>query len=167
MSTHPLHRHNAFTLIELAAAMIVLSITVLLAIPTMDSANRSYLLNSGSSRVMASLRYAQAQSIAIGIDHGVEFSPANNTIRCFIVQGTPPYPSATHPATKLPYLIDFDTTSGLGGVTLASTTFTSDTVTFDSLGSPTEGGSVSVAISGYTKNVTLSAVIGLLEFTDP
>lgn len=40
-------------------------------------------------------------------------------------------------------------------------------VVFDTFGSPDNGGTVTVSVSGYSKNVEVSPIAGLMEFSDP
>ncbi len=158
---------RAFTLLELVAVLAVLSILLALALPDMDASHRTYVLDSAASEVLAALRFAQSRSIHTGVDHGCEFSAADDTIRCFQVSGSPPYPTVNHPVRKTPYTLDFDASPGHGGVTISSVTFAASTVIFDSLGSPDSGGSVWVTMSGLSKVVTVTAVSGVIRVTDP
>ena len=158
---------RAFTLVEVAAVLIVLAIALLVALPSVESSHRTYLLQSGASRVMAALQTAQSEAVASGVDHGVEFSTADNTLRCIQMVGSPPYPIITHPVLKTPYSVDFDTAPGLGGITLTGVTFPESRVVFDSLGSPNNGGTVTVSLGLYARSVEMAAVSGLMEFRDP
>ncbi len=160
-------RRRGFTLVEVVAVLVIMGIMLLLALPDVESSSRTYRLQSGANKVMAALLFAQAASINTGVDHGCEFSTVANTVRCFQVVGSPPYPTVNHPVKKTPYLVDFDTEPGLGGVALSSVTFPSSTVTFDSLGGPDNGGTATVSIGAYSKNVDVSAIVGLMEFSDP
>jgi len=149
------------------AALVVMGIILLMTLPDLESSGRTYVLQSGANEVMAALRFAQAKAMNTAVKHGCDFSTADNTLRCFVVSGSPPYPTIDHPIKKTPYALDFDTTPGLGGVTVTSVTFPNSTVIFDSLGAPDNAGTVTVSISGYSKNVEVSAISGLMEFTDP
>jgi len=161
-------RHQrAFSLAELIAVLVIIGILVTVALPDMASSNRTYLLDAAANRILAALRFAQSQAVTTGTDHGCLITPSANTFSVFQAVGAPPYPTATDPVKKTPYTVDFDTEPGFGGITISSTTFPADTITFDSLGSPDNGGTITLSLSGFNKLVAVSAVTGLIEKTDP
>lgn len=152
---------------ELVTVLVIIGIVLAIALPEMDASGRTYLLQSGANKVMAALQSAQAEAISTGTSHGVTFSPTDNTLTCFQVTGSPPYPTIVHPIKKTPYLIDFDTEPGMGGVKILSTTFASNQVIFDSLGSPDSGGVAVVSLGAFQRNVVVTAISGVMEFSDP
>ncbi len=160
-------RRRGFTLLEMITVLVVMGIVLAVALPEMDASGRTYLLQSGANKVMAALQSAQAEAISTGVSHGVTFSPTDNTLTCFTVTGSPPYPTINHPVKKTPYLVDFDTAPGMGGVAIASTGFPSDQVIFDSMGSPDSGGTVTVSLGVFQRNVVVAAISGVMEFKDP
>jgi prepilin-type N-terminal cleavage/methylation domain-containing protein len=160
-------RRASFTLVEIMTVLTILGVLLLLALPDMDASSRTYLLQSGASEVMSGLQFAQAEAIATGVSHGCEFTTGTNSFFCFDATGGAPYSPAVHPVKKTAYSMDFDTAPGFGGVVLSAVTFTDGRVIFDSLGSPDFGGTVTVSLSGFSKNVDVSPISGLMEFSDP
>ncbi|NOS99701.1 MAG: hypothetical protein HOP29_03650 [Phycisphaerales bacterium] len=160
-------RSSAFTLVEMTAVLFVMAILVLLVLPDVASSNRTYRLQSAAHEVLAALQFAQSQSIQTGTSYGCETSMSANTMRCFQVVGAPPYPTVNHPVKKTSYAVDFDTLPGHGGISITASTFASETVTFDSLGSPSSGGFITVSLSGYSRRTNVSAITGRMEFSDP
>jgi len=160
-----IERHG-FTLIELTAVIVLMGIMLLMVLPDLESSSRSYVLDSAASEVMAALRFTQARAMSTSVSHGCEFSTADNTLRCFEVTGSPPYPTADHPIKKTPYTVDFDTAPGLGGVAITGVSFTDATVTFDSFGAPDAGGTVTVSLSNCSKTISVLAITGLLSVSD-
>lgn len=162
-----LFRSGGFSLVELTAVLLVISILAVVILPDIESSNRSHRLHSAASEVMAALQFAQARSIHSGVSHGCETSMAANTLRCFEAVGAPPHATVTHPVRKGMYLIDFDASPGHGGIAITANSFPSETVTFDSLGSPGSGGAITVSLSGFSRRVNVTAISGLMEFSDP
>lgn len=162
---HP--KHRAFTLIEVIAVMVILAIGLLIALPDMDSSHGTYMLQSGANQIMSALQITQAQAISTGVDHGCSFSALDNSFRCYKIEGSEPYPAITHPVRKTPYEIDLDTVPGIAGVAITGVTFTDEKVAFDALGSPDDGGTITLTLGAHSKNIEVAAVTGLMEFTDP
>ncbi len=160
-------RRSGFTLLELVTVLVILGVVLAVALPEMESSGRTYVLQAGANEVMAALQFAQAEAISTGVNHGVLFSTGDNSLTCFSETGSPPYPTVAHPVKKTPYLVDLDTAAGLGGVAILSTTFGSDQVVFDTLGSPDAGGTVTVSLGDYRRNVVVTAISGVMEFADP
>lgn len=164
MSTTPVSRmeggNAAFTLIELMIVIVIIGIAAAMAIPMVSSA-ASFQIRSAANLVAADLEYAKSMAISRGRPYKVVFDsstesyqvedPNNNVV-------TPPgrRAGATFGAgTRLSQVVI--NTASFGG---------SQTVTFDYLGSPDNGGTVELQAEGITKRINVEPVTGFISISN-
>ena len=105
---------------------------------------------------MSDLEYAQNQAITTQTPVSVTFSVSGNSYTVSNASGT-----LIHPISKQAYIVDFDTTGGFGNVSVSSASFGgASVVTFDALGAPDNGGTVTVVAGPQTYTVTVAPVSG-------
>ena len=108
------------------------------------------------------LRYAQTQSIKSGEEYGVGFSVTDNRFQ-LEYKGTATLEKLKHPIDKKPYQIDFDETGYYQGITLTNVSLDGgDEIFFDRRGTPTAGGSVTIAFAGQQRTIQVSRPTGLV-----
>lgn len=128
---------KGFTLIEVVIAMVILGILVAVA------AVKSTGVSSASARgaaemIQGDIRYAQEAAMAEHAAQSVIFASGSSS-----------------------YTIGPETQELPSGVTISN----DFTVTFDSLGEPTEGGAVSISADGQTKTITVSDYTGKVSIS--
>jgi prepilin-type N-terminal cleavage/methylation domain-containing protein len=160
---------TAFTLIELMIVIVIIGIAAAIAVPMISSA-ASFQIRSAANMVAADLEYAKSLAIGTGQNYSVVFDAANN--RYWIVAGTGGTVDTAieHPVKKgFKYVIDFDSDADrrLDDVTVTNPDFGgSSTVTFDSLGSPSNGGTVVLQAGGLTRTITVTPVTGFISVSE-
>jgi len=136
--TSELPRCGAFTLVEIIIVVAVILIAAMLAIPMFSSAG-DMQVRSAANMIMADLEYAKSMAIARGQNCSVVFDTANESYKIVDDDGT----TIAHPVKKgFDYVISFSGDSRLDKVNLATVDFdpgSSDTISFDYLGSPYSG----------------------------
>jgi len=162
-------RHNVtsiksgFTLIEIIIVVVILAIAAVTAIPMMSSAG-SVQIRSAANMIAADLEYARSMSISRGQSYSVVFDDNNESYRIVDQSNT----VISHPVKKgFNYIIDFQNDSRLRKVDITNVDFNStDRVTFDCLGSPDNGGTISLDASGNTTTITVEPVTGYISISN-
>lgn len=157
---------GGFTLIELLIVIVILAISAAIAVPMMSSAASSQMRAAGGI-VAADLEYARSMAISRGQNHSVVFEPANERYSIQCPLGT----VVKHPVTQKEngYIVNFTTDGRLDQVKIDSAAFgaaSSNTVTFNSLGSPDNGGTVVLKAGDFTRTVTVEPVTGFISVSE-
>ena len=157
-----LRMKSGFTLIEIIIVVVILSIAAMAAIPLMSSAS-DVQIRSASNLIAADLEYAKSMAISRGQNYTVVFDAANNSYGIYKKGETDPI---QHPVKKgFDYVMNFTNDSRLGKVDITGVSFTDGTVEFDCLGSPTEGGSITLDADGNTATITVEPVTGYISIS--
>jgi len=161
MSTEHVSRmeggRSAFTLIEIMIVIVIIGIAAAMAIPTISSAG-SFQIRSAANLVAADLEYAKSMAISRGRPYKVVFSTTTESYQIQDPNGAVVTPPGRKNTTQ------FGPAGQLNDVAIASVSFNgAQTVTFDYLGSPDNGGSVGLQASGITKTVTVTPVTGFIS----
>lgn len=160
---------GGFTLIELLIVIVIIGISAAIAVPLISSA-ASIQIRAAGGIVAADLEYAKSMAITTGEDHKVVFNVGNDSYEIRKVVNSSTDEAIEHPVTKRDqYVVNFATDGRLDRVHLDSTTFTDDTVTFDSLGRPVDlatEGEVELQAGGITRTVTVEAMTGFISVSD-
>ena len=114
--------------------------------------------------VAADLEYAKSMAITRGQNFSVEFDAAADSYRIQDQNGN----VIPHPVKKgFDYVIDFHSDGRLDKVDISSVDFNSTSrVTFDCLGSPDNGGTVTVQAGGNVLTVAVEPVTGFITIQD-
>ena len=148
-----------FTMIELLVVVVIMAIAALTVVPMMTSAS-SMQLRSAANMIMADLEYAKSMAISRGQNYSIVFDE-NAESYSIEDQSSSVIP---HPVKKgFDYIIDFQNDSRLNKVNIVSTTFSDDTVIFDILGSPDNGGTISLQAGGTTMIVRVEPITGYIR----
>ena len=107
-----MHAHvSGYTLSEILAVVLVLSLAAAVAIPNL-SATDPHKLDLAVSEFAEAMRFARAEAIRTGEPHGVRRQSPQNRIRVFSVdQGSAPWSpvyDVRHPISKKLYDVDLD-----------------------------------------------------------
>jgi prepilin-type N-terminal cleavage/methylation domain-containing protein len=137
---------SGFTLVELALVISIIAILAWVAYPRMAVLGEMRL-EAAARRLAADLRYAQGQSVATRVTHGIWFDPARG--RYTVYAETPGTP-VVDPADRSHTLgVDFRRNAEFHGVSIASASFGSTpAVSFDSFGVPRDSAGADLARAG-------------------
>jgi Tfp pilus assembly protein FimT len=143
-------RHAAgFTLLELVLTIAIIILLGLMIGPRLMNAYPRVSLESEAIRLRADLGYAQQLAISRNHTHRVVLDATQELVSIYRVES--PGPSVLVSERKL-----------AGGIDLKQSTFTLGYVNFNSLGEPSEGGTVTLqAPNGSTMTVTVTPGTGL------
>jgi Tfp pilus assembly protein FimT len=148
--------------VELLVVMVVLAIVAAMVVPMMANSAQSEVL-AAARTVATDLQYAQNYAITCRDPVTVAFNRTNDS---YDLRGNQSG-LLSHPMTKSGYTVAFDARSGFDHADLVDARFgTSQSVTFDELGSPNESGYV--IVGGGTQNwyVIVTAVTGSVRVSD-
>ncbi len=154
---------NGFTLVEIIIVVVILSIAAMAAIPLMSSAS-DIQIRSAANLIAADLEYAKSMAISRGQDYSVVFDEGANSYGIYKKGDTDPIP---HPVKKgFDYVMNFSNDSRLGKVDITNINFGGiSTVEFDCLGSPDEGGSITLNANGIAATITVEPVTGYISIS--
>jgi prepilin-type N-terminal cleavage/methylation domain-containing protein len=153
-------RRNGFTVIEIIIVAIILSIVALTAVPMLSSAG-TMQIRAATNMVAADMEYAKSMAISRGQDYSVVFDQVADNYR-IEDQNNNVIP---HPVKKgFDYIVDFRKDGRVGRVGITGANFGGTTVvTFNSMGSPDNGGTVTLQASGTTVTVMVEPITGYIS----
>lgn len=151
-----------FTLVELMVVLVVLAIVSAVVVPhVMESSDIEAL--SAARVLSADLQYAQDMAITTQQDITVTFNAATGTYTLSNASGP-----LIHPINKTEYVTTFGSQRGMGQVQMHSAAFGGEAkVTFDEVGSPSAGGSVSLQAGAYICQVNVAGTTGKVTVSTP
>jgi len=159
---------KAFTIIELIVVMVIISIAAFIAIPTLSSAGDSQI-RSAANMIAADIEYAKNMAISRQQKYSVVFNSSTNSYKVCDKDGI----VISHPIkTSSDFEVIISEESRLSQVSITSALFdTTDTLSFDYLGSPYNGlsnslndGEIVLEAGGYSINIIVQPVTGYLIF---
>ncbi len=153
---------GGFTIIEILIVVVILAIAAMTAIPMISSAG-SIQVRSAANMIAADLEYAKSLAITKGQHFSVVFDTSADSYRIADQVGA----TILHPVKKgFDYVIDLQDV-GLGKADITGAAFGgSPHVEFDYLGSPDNGGTVTVQGGGMTLTISVEAVTGYITVTN-
>lgn len=162
---------GGFTLIEILLVVVIIAIAAMIAVPMMGSAS-SVQIRSAANMIAADLEYAKSMAISRQKNYSVVFNTANDYYEVHDPNGI-----IGHPVKKgFDYKVDFNSDSRLNKVVIDNADFdSSNTITFDYLGSPYSGsgtlnplnsGEISLRAGDFTMTVSVEPVTGFISITD-
>jgi len=154
---------GGFTLIEILIVVAILTIAAVMAVPMMTSAD-SVQLSSAANMVAADLEYAKSFAITNGQSCKVVFDTFAETYRIEDSTGN----VIEHPVKKgFDYVVDFTSDNRISRVSIESVDFNlTGQVQFDCLGSPDNGGTITLDANGQSMTVNVEPVTGFISITD-
>jgi len=146
-------RPRAFTLVEIIIVVAIIAIGAFLAVPMFSSA-ADVQLRAAANIIAADIEYAKSLAITRQRPHSVVVDTVNNAYEVRDENGS----VVVHPLNSGGILkIEFPKDSRLNKVSIASTTLTDNTVTFDYLGNPWDGPDTTSPLVSGDDAITLSA----------
>ena len=151
---------RGFTVIELLVVVVILAIAAITAIPMMSSAS-SMQIRSAANLIMADLEYAKSMAITRGQNYTVVFDAGANSYQIEDQSGN----VIPHPVKKgFNYIVSFANESRLNRVDVTNVDFnTNQSVQFDCLGSPDNGGTVNLQAGNATATIMVEPVTGFIS----
>ena len=154
--------YGAFTLIELIVVIVIISIAAAMVVPMMSSAG-DIQLRSAANKLAADLEYAKSMAISRGQTYTVVFDTTEDSYQIEDSSDT----VITHPVRKGNYIEQFGGTSTLSKVRISNANFNGGpSVTFESIGSPDNGGAVTLTAGNDTIIVNVEAVTGYISISN-
>ncbi len=155
----PMRIVKGFTTIEILIVVVIIAIAAFTAIPMMSSAS-SMQVRSASNMIIGDLEYAKSIAISRCQNYSVVFDTSAESYEIQDQSGT----VIAHPVKKgFDYIIDFQNDSRLNKVNIGSTTLSGNTVSFNSLGSPDNGGTITIEAGGNSITITIEPVTGYVR----
>ena len=166
---------KGFTLVEIIIVVVILGIAAAIAVPMVSSA-ADMQVRSAANRIAADLDYAKNLAITHQRRHWVVFSGNSYEIRTVEDDGTTEY-VIDHPVNPGSFVVDFSADSRLSRVNIVTADFDSDssnTITFDYLGSPYSGtgttaplnsGQITLQAADFTLTVDVEPVTGYVTIS--
>jgi type II secretion system protein H len=150
---------RGFTLIEVIVVIVIISIAAAMVVPMMSSAD-DIQLRSAANKLAADIEYAKSMAISRGDYYTVVFDETAENYEIQDSSGT----TIDHPVRKDLYIEQFGGTSRLSKVRITDADFDgAASVTFDSIGSPDNGGTVTLTAGDDTIVVNVEAVTGYIS----
>jgi len=170
---------KGFTFIEIVIVLLVMGIMATMALPSLQSGLETSKLSAAAGEIAAALEYAQlaamttGQQVRITVDAGADSLLVERfTITGNIMAGAAQLPQAdietggftnmAHPTRRgEDYRIVFADEDRLNGVDIAAAVFGGGgSITFDPVGTPSDGGTVTLSLGGGTATVTVDSLTG-------
>ena len=143
---------KGFTLVELIIVVMILSIAALMAVPMVSNA-ADIQVRSAANRIAADLDYAKNLAITHQSHYSVIFDESGESYEIHDENGI-----IENPLTGSDFVVDFSADGRLSRVNIDTAIFdpdSSDTITFDYLGSPYSGTDTSTPLN--SGQITLQA----------
>ena len=153
---------GAFTVIEILIVVVILAIAAMTALPMLGSA-ASVQVRSAANMIAADLEYARSLSVSRGRNFTVVFDTAAESYEIRDEFGS----TIAHPVKKgFDYVIDIQG-EGLDRVEITNVDFAATSqVEFDYLGSPDNGGAVTVQGGNSTITISVEPITGYITVTN-
>jgi len=165
---------SGFTAVEILIVVVIIAIAAMMAIPMMTSAD-SCQIRSAANMIAADLEYAKSMAISRSQCFSVVFDETTDSYRIKNQGGT----IIPHPVKKgFDYVVDFPGDSRLNKVDISNVGFepgSSDTITFDYMGSPYSGsgtsnplnsGVITLQAAGTSTTINIEPVTGFISIED-
>ena len=155
---------GGFTMVEIIIVVVIIAIAAMAAVPMMSSA-ASFQIRSAANMIAADMEYAKSMAISRGENFSVVFDEITDSYQIEDQVGA----VIQHPVKKgFNYVVDFQNDSRLSKVDITNANFkAAKSVTFECLGSPIDGGTVTLQADGTTKTITVEPVTGFISITIP
>ena len=168
-------RHG-FTMIELMIVVAIIAIAAAIVVPMASSAG-SMQLRAAVTMVAADLEYAKSLSISRGHRYAVVFNKDAESYQIEDLSKAVGDPAriVDHPVRKgSKYVVNFATDTRLSQVNIVDVNFdTTNTVSFDYLGSPLNGNDanleqwvITLRAGGITRTVSVEPVTGYISISN-
>jgi prepilin-type N-terminal cleavage/methylation domain-containing protein len=154
---------SGFTVVEILIVVVILAIAAMMTVPLATSA-AGMQVRSAANMVAADLEYAKSMAISRGQNYSAVFDKTSDSYRIENQDGD----IIPHPVKKgFDYAVDFRNDRRLNKVDIVDADFNSTSrVAFDCLGSPDNGGMITLQAGGTTIRVAVEPVTGFITIQD-
>ncbi len=153
--------NRGFTLIELIAVVVIIAIAAMLAIPMFSSA-ASTQVRVAADMIAADIEYAKSMAISRQETYKVIFDESAESYSIEDEDGV-----ISHPVTHGDYVVNFKADSRVDKVNIVDADFGSsgERVSFTYLGSPDNGGSITLSVGTRTVTITVETMTGYVSIS--
>jgi len=162
----PIHRFSdskkvGFTFIELVIVIILIGILTAAIGPRILHLQDGFKVEAAAEQIANHIRLAQSRAIARHETHGIDFDTGGNLYSVYDENGA----AIKNPLKRdKDLIIDFDTDEQLKNITLSGSDFGGKSyVTFNALGKPTNGGSVTITKGSSTLHIGVATETGAVS----
>lgn len=147
--------YYGFTLVEVIIVVMILAIISLVSVPMLSNAE-SFQVKSAANMIASDLEYARSMAITTGQSHSVVFDISNESYEIQDSGGS----VIAHPVKiGSNYAVDFTSDSRLDRVDIVS----ASTATFNYIGAPVSGGTISLTAGNSSMAISIEAVTGYIS----
>lgn len=176
---------KGFTLIEILIILLIMGITATIAFPNLQSGLEAFKLSAAANEIAVALEYGQLAAMTSGGQARVTIDAGADSILVerFEITGdimaggaqmsendieTGTFVNMAHPFNRgQDYSIVFADEDRFSNVDIGSSTFGGgNSVTFDALGSPSEGGTVTLSLGVRQVTLTVDSLSGSVTADD-
>ena len=148
---------SGLTLVEAMMVLLLIGIVATLAVPSLDGVFTQTRIDAAATWLIGDIRYAQSLAIHTQQSHTVKFDATTEEYRLVDQNGT----MVQHPLTRQEYRVSFGSLSQLQGIDLLAATFgASNNLSFDALGAPQNGGTVTLSYANRQRTITVTYPTG-------
>lgn len=167
LQTRPL-RGRAFTLVEVLVVVVIMGIAGAVVVPSLMRTS-TFGVQAAARMSISDIIIAQNDGIAAQASRSIIFEPAQNRYRLVVTAtGAPLKLKLRAGGNAADYIIDFDTDDRFAGVSIQNANFPPGllplpplpTLTFDALGSPSNGGTFDLVAPDASYRVTVAPFTG-------
>ena len=154
--------NGAFTIIELLVVLVVLGIASMMVVPMFSSAG-SVQVRSAANMVAADLEYAKSMAISRQGIYAIVFDKVAESYQIEDGVGV-----IDHPVKKgFQYVVNFGSGTKFDRVDLSDAAFDgTQRIEFDYLGSPDNGGTVTLEADGMTVTINIADITGFITVSN-
>jgi len=156
-------RNCAFTLIELVIVVLIISILVSAAAPSLGEAYTDYKLKSAATRLLADLSHARNLAITTATRHAVVITDNGYLLTLLEEDGgeseaadADDMEPIKHPVTQRDWLVDLSEQS----ITITPSPPEAAVIAFDEMGAPSASGSIVLAAGRFSLKLTVQPHTG-------
>lgn len=147
---------HGLTLVEILVVLVILGIAAAMVVPRLSSLG-DLQVASAARAMVANVQYAQNEAIITQSPVTVAFDEAGESYELQDSGGV----ALQHPITKRNFVVAFADARGFERVDILSADFNgTPSVAFDPLGSPDQGGQVTLSADGNSYRVSIAPVTG-------
>jgi prepilin-type N-terminal cleavage/methylation domain-containing protein len=141
---------RAFSLIEMTAALVLLSIGLFILVQPLSRHSASGVLDQARHTIKQFIRMVEQKAVSDNTTYRIIWNKAAGRYDAYYYNGS--------------QFVADDGDTLASGIAIQSTTFANDQVDFDNLGSPSGGGTLTLRdIAGTTKTVAIVAGSGIVK----